>query len=79
MKKFLPDNITVQKTFAGFLIGIGVVASFLDQIGDRLLMKHIFGTYATQLPAAVYFLLVLGLIALYTAVGFFINRAIKKI
>lgn len=37
---------------------------WLDQVGERLLLRHIFGTAASRLPAPVYFLLVLGLIGL---------------
>lgn len=48
----------------------GVLASRLDHVGDRLLMKHIFGTVASRLPGGVYYLLLLCLMGLY-AIGFF--------
>ncbi len=79
LQKIFPLNPTVQKIFAVFLIGSGIVGVYMDQLIDRLLMHHIFGTAATQLPLGLYAVLVLGMIALFTAVGIFLDRAIKKI
>ena len=53
------------------LIGwAGVLASRLDHVGDRLVMKHIFGTAASHLPNGVYYLLLLCVFGLY-AIGFY--------
>ena len=48
----------------------GVLASRLDHVGDRLVMKHIFGTAASHLPSGVYYLLLLCIFGLY-AIGFY--------
>lgn len=48
----------------------GVLLSRLDHVGDRLLMKHIFGTITMKLPAGVYYVLLLCLMGLY-AMGFY--------
>ena len=68
----------IGKIIASVLIGIGLVGAYMDQLFDRLLMKHIFGTAATQLPLGIYFVLMIGMIALFTAIGFFVDRLIKK-
>ena len=79
LKKILPLKPAVEKIIAGVLIGLGIVGVYMDQLLDRLMMHHIFGTAATQAPLGIYFVLVLGMIALFTAVGIFLDRAIKKI
>ena len=49
---------------------VGVYGSFLDRVGNRLMMKHIFGTPATSLSPTAYAALIFGEIALYAVVGF---------
>ena len=60
------------------LLGSGIYGSFLNRVGDRLLMKHIFATEATKEPFAVFFLLLLGIMALYAVVGFYARQFICK-
>ena len=43
------------------LAALGVYGSFLNRMGDCLMMKHIFATEATNLPFWAYFLLLLGI------------------
>ena len=69
---------TVEKILVIAFCAIGIVGVYMDQFFDRLLMKHIFATPATQLPLGIYFVLVTGMIALFTAIGFFVDRLIKK-
>lgn len=53
------------------LIGwTGCVLARLDHVGDRLLMKHIFGTLAAQLPTGAYHVMLLCMMGIY-AIGFF--------
>lgn len=80
LKKAIGLNIapTVEKILIVALCAIGLVGVYMDQFLDRLLMKHIFATPATQLPFGIYFVLVLGMISLFTAIGFFVDRLIKK-
>ena len=59
------------------LIVAGIYGSFLDRIGDRLMMKHIFATEATDMPFIAFASLMAGIVALYTVVGFFINKYIR--
>ena len=61
------------------LIGwAGVLASRLDHVGDRLLLKHIFGTVASRLPGAVYYLLVLCMMALYAMAFYYWQRHLQR-
>ncbi len=48
---------------------LGVAGSFLHRIGDRLMMKHVFGTAATKLPAAAFLLVLVAIFALYAMIG----------
>lgn len=50
-------------------LGTGIYGSLQNRVGDRLLMKHIFATPATDLPGALYVLLLLGIFALYACIG----------
>ena len=59
------------------LIVAGVYGSFLDRIGDRLMMQHIFATEATDLPFIAFALLMSGIFTLYVIVGVAINKYIR--
>lgn len=48
----------------------GCALSRLDHVGDRLIMKHIFGTLISQFPAGVYYIMLLCMMGLY-AIGFY--------
>ena len=56
----------------------GVYGSFLHRLGDRLLMKHIFGTAATKLPFAAFLVVLLGIVGLYAVIGRLIGRTAKN-
>lgn len=71
-------NPTVEKIIASILIGAGLIGVHMNQFADRLMMKHIFSTPATQLGGGLYLLLLIGTIALFTALGFLIDRFRKK-
>ncbi|MBQ1335326.1 MAG: DUF4405 domain-containing protein [Selenomonadaceae bacterium] len=55
----------------------GVAFSWLDQVGDRLMMKHIFGTLASRLPASLYFLLLLCFIGLYAILFYYVQKHLQ--
>ena len=59
------------------LIIAGIYGSFLDRIGDRLLMEHIFATEATSLPFAAFILLMSGIFTLYVIIGMIISKYIR--
>ena len=53
---------------------IGVAGFFLNRLAARLAMKHIFSTPATNLPAAIFILLIVGGVAFFAVVTFFIDK-----
>lgn len=46
----------------------------LDRVGDRLLLKHLFGTVASRLPAGMYYLMLLGLMGLFGIVAYYLQQ-----
>ncbi len=66
------------KAAAGLLSAVGVAGFFLNRVGDRILMKHIFGTPATELPAAIFILLIIGGIIFYALITFLLDEKIFK-
>ena len=56
------------------VFGLGVAGSFLHRIGDRLMMKHVFGTAATKLPSAAFLLVLVGIFGLYAILGYGMAR-----
>ncbi|MBQ7478732.1 MAG: DUF4405 domain-containing protein [Selenomonadaceae bacterium] len=56
------------------ILVVGIYGSFLNRVGDRLLMKHIFATEAVHQPFAVYILLLIGIVGLYGVIGFFLRK-----
>ena len=68
----------IFKVAAGILATVGVAGFFLNRVGDRILMKHIFGTPATELPAAIFILLIIGGIIFYALITFLLDEKIFK-
>ena len=64
--------------FSITLVILGIYGSFLDRVGDRLLMKHIFATQATNLPFAAFLSILLGIFGLYVVFGYGIDRVFTK-
>ena len=52
------------------LICVGIYGSFLNRVGDRILMKHIFATAATELHFIVFSFLLVSNMALYAILSF---------
>ena len=67
----------VTRLIVLMLIAAGIYGSFLNRIGDRLMMQHIFATEATDLPFASFALLMSGIFTLYVVVGVAINKYIR--
>ena len=63
---------------AVILSAIGVAGFYLNRVADRILMKHIFATPATDLPAVLFMLMIIGGMAFFTAVTFLIDKKISK-
>lgn len=60
------------------VMGLGIYGSFMNRVGDRLLMKHIFATEATNQPAEVYVVLLGSFMGLYVLLGFAAGELLKK-
>lgn len=63
---------------AFILAAIGIVGLFFNRVGDRILMKHIFATPATDLPAAVFILLIFCGVEFFALVTFLLDRKIFR-
>lgn len=55
---------------AVMLSAVGVVGLFMNRVRDRILMKHIFATPATDLPFAVFMMMIIGGVALFALITF---------
>ena len=64
-----PASKRVKAVLALLVTAGGIYGSFLDRVGDRLLMKHIFATPATGEPAIVYVGLLLAIWGMYVILG----------
>ncbi len=56
------------------IIGLGIYGAFLNQVGDRLLMKHIFSTPATETNWAVFLILFLATLGIYSIISYWLNK-----
>ena len=56
----------------------GVAGLYLNRVGDRLLMKHIFATPATDLPAAVFALLTIGGLIFFATITFLLDENFRR-
>lgn len=59
---------------AAVVLVVGVWGSFMNRVGDRLLMKHIFATEATNQPGEIYVLLLAGMLGLYVLGGIALSK-----
>jgi hypothetical protein len=66
-----PNTSRITAAVLGLSVAaLGIYGSFLNRVGDRLLMKHIFATEAANQPGEIYALLLMGLLGLYVVIGF---------
>ena len=71
-KRFVSEKFL--KAAAIILSAVGVVGLFLNRFLDRILMKHIFATPATDLPAPLFVLLIVGGVIFFAAITFLIDK-----
>ena len=60
------------------LTAVGAVGLYLNRVGDRLLMKHIFATPATDLPAVIFALLTIGGVIFFATITFLLDEKIFR-
>lgn len=56
----------------------GILISRLDHVGDRLLLRHVFGTAAQHLPDPLYILLLFAFTGLYGALFFWALKLLNR-
>lgn len=61
-------------TAAMILSIVGAYGLHLNRVGDRIMMKHIFGTPAMDLPLAIFALMIVGGVALFVSITAGSNR-----
>ncbi len=74
LEEFYSRRESLFVTAAVMLAACGVAGLYLNRVGDRLLMKHIFATPATDLPAAVFALLIIGGVIFFAIIGFVLDE-----
>ena len=71
-KRFGAENFF---TAAGIILStFGAAGMFMNRVGDRILMKHIFGTPATELPGIVFALMIVGGMIFFALMTFLIDK-----
>ena len=60
------------------LTAVGAVGLYLNRVGDRLLMKHIFATPATDLPTVIFALLTIGGVIFFATITFLLDEKIFR-
>lgn len=58
------------------LTALGAAGLFLNRVGDRIAMKHIFATPATDLPAIIFALMIFGGIVLFALITATVDKKI---
>ena len=74
LEEFYQRRKIFFKAAAVILSIIGVAGFFLNRLAARLSMKHIFATPATDLPLAIFILLMLGGVVFFALVTFYIDK-----
>ena len=59
------------------LAALGTAGLFMNRVGDRILMKHIFATPATDLPAIIFALMIFGEIILFALITATVDRIFR--
>lgn len=68
-----------EKIFHAFFVLIsifGAAGLYLNRVGDRILMKHIFATTATELHGAIFALMISGGVILSALITFLLDKKI---
>ena len=70
-----------QKFFTAaaiFMSAVGAAGLYLNRVGDRLLMKYIFATPATDLPAVIFALLTIGDVIFFATITFLLDEKFRR-
>lgn len=67
------------RSLAAALAALGVLGSFMNRVGGRLALQHIFATDAVRQPFPVFLLLLCGIVGLYASAGHYARRLLLRI
>lgn len=70
-RNFFPAIIALLAT-------LGAAGLFLNRVDDRIAMKHIFATPATELPAIIFALMILGGIILFALITVIVDKIFRN-
>ena len=73
--------LSVGKIFNAAVVTLAAVGAwglFLNRFLDRILMRHIFATPATDLPAPLFAMLILGGVIFFALITFLVDRKIFR-
>ena len=74
---FKIKNFMLQKIFMAVIFCIGIYGSFLNRVGDRILMKHIFATPATELSLILFLIIIFSTTIIYAVIIFILDEKIR--
>jgi len=74
IKKFSTRQKFCGGIFFAGMVGLGIYGAFLNRVGDRLLMKHIFATPATEFSIGAFWILFLSTMAIYSVLSFWLDK-----
>lgn len=73
-QRFLSVGENFFRVAVAALAAIGAFGLFFNRVSDRILMKHIFATPATELHAGIFALLILGGVIFFALITFLIDK-----
>ena len=74
LAKFYSERRNLFRAAAVILSAAGVYGFFLNRMLDRILMEHIFATPATELPAVIFILLMVGGVGFFALITFWLGE-----
>lgn len=74
---FKIKNATMRKIFMLIIFCVGIYGSFLNRIGDRIMMKHIFATPATELSLILFLAILFSTTIIYAIVIFVLDEKMR--
>ena len=78
LKKNTPHYKFGSYIFLAVIICAGVYGAFLNRVGDRILMKHIFATPATEISWIAFLFLFLATMGIYSIIIYFVDKKFLK-
>lgn len=75
---FKIKNALMRKIFMLIIFCVGIYGSFLNRIGDRILMKHIFATPATELSLILFLAILFSTTIIYAIIIFILDEKIRR-